>query len=137
MKKSNKIIIGVLFFIVFSIVKTVVGDWKYNFFEELFSDLMIVVIISFFMMIIPLIYILIKRKNRDVKKIRNVCAANSILLGGIIFIRSLVTILTYEEKYITSFDVVGFAKITLVCGIIISVIYYCINYMIFCSKGSE
>lgn len=137
MKKSNKIIIGVLFFIVFCIVKTVVGNWKYNFFEELFPELIILGIISIIMMIFPFIYVLIKRKNRDVNKIRNVCVANSILLGGIIFIRSLVTILTYEEKYVTSFPVLDFAKIILVCSVIISVIYYCINYMIFCSKGSE
>lgn len=137
MKKSSKIIVGILFFIVFCIVKTVVGNWKYDFFEELFPELMIVVIISFFMMIIPLCYVLIKRKNRNVKKIRNVCVVNSILLEGFVFIRSLVTIFTYEEKYITSFDVIGFAKIILVCSFIISAIYFCINYIIFCSKGSE
>ena len=82
MKNKTKKIVGFsLLFIILIVIKLFLGGtYLYHFWEELIPEILVLLIVSFILMIVPLIFKLINRKRIEYKKGKIVCLFNSLIL---------------------------------------------------------
>lgn len=133
--KYKNILVGLLLFDVFAILKLFLGgeSFRYFFTEELIPLLIIFGIISFIMMIIPFLYRIINRKKLEHKKGIIICFINSLGLPILASIPNIITILNNNNYQDTgySYDPVILAKGLIILYLIFGEIYYFINYLLF------
>ena len=82
MNNKTKNIVGFsLLFIILIVIKLFLGGtYLYHFWEELIPDILVLLIVSFILMIVPLIFKLVNRKRIEYKKGKIVCLFNSLIL---------------------------------------------------------
>ena len=131
--KTKKIIGFILLLIMLVILKLFLGGpYIYHFWEELISEIIVLLIISFILMIVPLIFKVKNKKRIEYKKGKRICMLNSIILLILFSVPNLITILkgTNNAKQM-SIDPVSFSKALVSVFCIISIIYYFINMCFF------
>ena len=136
------IIASILLFIVLIIIKIVLGGFNfYNILEELPAYCIILILMSLFMMIIPTILRIRNKKKFEHKKGIKICLYNSLIIYILSLINSITLIIresTNKNRYMMSFDTVGFAKQLIFVFLGISIIYYFINYLFYVeSRGNN
>jgi membrane protease YdiL (CAAX protease family) len=131
--KSKRIIGFVLLLINLVIIKLFLGGkYLYHFWEELIPELLVLLIVSFILMIVPLIFRLVNKKRLEYKKGKIICLFNSLILFIVFSIPNLLTILKGNNNAeIMSIDPISFSKSLIIVYIIIAIIYYFINMCFF------
>ncbi len=131
--KIKKIIAFSLLFIMLIIIKLFLGGpYLYHFWEELVPEIIVLLIISFILMIVPLIFKLINKKRIEYKKGKKICLFNSIILFMLFSIPNLLTILKNDEfNQAMTIDPISFAKSLILIYFVIAIIYYFINMCFF------
>ena len=134
--KYKNLLAGILLFDVFAILKLFFGGPKFdNFFRtELMPLLIIFGVISLVMMIIPGIYKLIKRNNVEHKKGIMLCLINSFILTILAVIPNVIIVLNKDQDTGMSYDPIAFSKGLIIMFLILGIIYYFINYLLFVEK---
>lgn len=108
------------------------GKYLYHFWEELIPEILVLLIVSFILMIVPLIFKLVNKKRLEYKKGKVICLFNSIILFIMFSIPNLLTILKgNNNNEVMSIDPVSFSKSLILVYCIIAVIYYFINMCFF------
>ena len=127
--KSKKIIGFSLLLINLIIIKLFLGGtYLYHFWEELIPEILVLLIISFILMIVPLIFKLVNKKRLEYKKGKVICLFNSLILFILFSIPNLLTILKGNNNNgAMSINPVSFSKALILVYFIIAVIYYFIN----------
>ncbi len=130
--KKRIIITSVLLVFLLVILKLFLGGpYLYNLLEELIPIIIILGIISIIMMLIPSIF-WIKNKNKITwKKGIKVCFLNSLIIYILTIIPCINTIIATDNTQVMSFDPVTFARALLVIYLIIAIIYFFINMLLF------
>lgn len=134
MSYKRKRIVGFsLLFLVLIINKIFLGGIYFDYLlEEIPIYLSILFVISFYLMIVPLIYRLIIKKRIEYKKGKKICLINSIILFILFSIPKLFFILKGNiSTEIMSIDIVSFFKSLIINFFIIAIIYYFINMCFF------
>jgi len=131
--KSKRIIGFVLLLINLVIIKLFLGGkYLYHFWEELIPELLVLLLVSFILMIVPLIFRLVNKKRLEYKKGKIICLFNSLILFIVFSIPNLLTILKGNNNAeIMSIDPISFSKSLIIVYIIIAIIYYFINMCFF------
>ena len=133
---SNKIkrIIGFsLLLINLVIIKLFLGGkYLYHFWEELIPEILVLLIISFILMIVPLIFKLVNKKRLEYKKGKVICLFNSLILFILFSIPNLLIILKgNSNNEVMSIDPISFSKSLILVYCMIAIIYYFINMCFF------
>ncbi len=134
MNNKTKNIVGFsLLFIILIVIKLFLGGtYLYHFWEELIPDILVLLIVSFILMIVPLIFKLVNRKRIEYKKGKIVCLFNSLILFILFSIPNLLTILKGNKNTeVMSIDPISFSKSLILVYCIIAIIYYFINMCFF------
>ena len=131
--KTKKIIGFILLLINLIIIKLFLGG-KYlnNFWEELIPEILVLIIVSFILMIVPLIFKLVSKKRIEYKKGKIICCLNSFILFILFSIPNLLTILKGNNNTgAMSIDPISFSKQLILIYFIVAVVYYFINMCFF------
>ena len=131
--KTKKIIGFILLLINLIIIKLFLGG-KYlnNFWEELIPEILVLIIVSFILMIVPLIFKLVSKKRIEYKKGKIICYLNSFILFILFSIPNLLTILKGNNNTgVMSIDPISFSKQLILIYFIVAVVYYFINMCFF------
>lgn len=133
---TNKIkrIIGFsLLFIMLIIIKLFFGGtYLDDFWEELIPEILLVLIISFILMIVPLIFRLISKNRINYKKGRIICVSNSLVLFILFSIPNLISILKGNDNTrVMTIDPITFSKQLILIYFVSAIIYYVINMCFF------
>ena len=130
-KKAIKVLL--LLFIVFIIIKLfLAGPYLYHFWEELLPIIIILTLVSSIMMILPIIFRLVNKKNLDYVKGTKVCLLNSLIIFIVFSIPNILNILKGpNHNEVMSFDPTSFSKKLIIVYLFIAVIYYFINILLF------
>ena len=108
------------------------GKYLYHFWEELIPEILVLLIVSFILMIVPLIFKLVNKKRLEYKKGKVICLFNSLILFIMFSIPNLLTILKGNNtNEVMSIDPVSFSKSLILVYCIIAIIYYFINMCFF------
>lgn len=108
------------------------GPYLYHFWEELIPEIFVLLIISFILMIVPLIFKLVNKKRIEYKKGRIICFFNSLILLILFSIPNLLTILKGSKNTeVMSIDPISFSKSLILVYCIVAIIYYFINMCFF------
>ena len=108
------------------------GKYLYHFWEELIPEILVLLIVSFILMIVPLIFKLVNKKRLEYKKGKVICLFNSLILFIMFSIPNLLTILKgNNNNEVMSIDPVSFSKSLILVYCIIAIIYYFINMCFF------
>jgi membrane protease YdiL (CAAX protease family) len=108
------------------------GKYLYHFWEELIPEILVLLIVSFILMIVPLIFKLVNKKRLEYKKGKVICLFNSLILFIVFSIPNLLTILKgSNNNEIMSIDPVSFSSSLILVYCIIAIIYYFINMCFF------
>lgn len=131
--KTKKIIGFSLLLIVLIIIKLFLGGtYLYHFWEELIPEILVLLIISFILMIVPLISKLVNKKRLEYKKGKVICLFNSLILFVIFSIPNLLTVLKGNNNTeAMSIDPISFSKSLIIVYCIIAIIYYFVNMCFF------
>ena len=97
--------------------------------EELPELIILLTIISFIMMIVPLIFKLKNKQLLDNLKGKKICFFNSIILFVLFSIPNISTIMKgpIDNGMVNSLDPISFAKDLLIIYFVIAILYYFIN----------
>ena len=108
------------------------GKYLYHFWEELIPEILVLLIVSFILMIVPLIFKLVNKKRLEYKKGKVICLFNSLILFIMFSIPNLLTILKgNNNNEVMSIDPVSLSKSLILVYCIIAIIYYFINMCFF------
>ena len=131
--KTKKIIGFSLLLIILIVIKLFLdGPDLYNFGEELIPEILILLIVSFILMIVPLIFKLVNKKRIEYKRGKIICLFNSLILLIVFSIPNLLTILKGAKNTETmTIDPIYFSKSLILIYCIIAIIYYFINMCFF------
>lgn len=134
MNNKKKITLAILLLITLLMILKLFlgGPYLYNLLEELISITIILNIISLIMMIVPFILSLKNKSRLEYKKGKKVCFTNSLIIYLLSTIPFLNTIIKGNDNtQVLSFDPVVFAKQLIIIFLIIAIIYYFINMLLF------
>ena len=130
--KKKNITVAILLIILLIILKLFLGGpYLYNLLEELVSIFIILILISIIMMLIPLIFRLKNKKKISYKKGIKLCFLNSLVIYIVSVIPCINNIINTDIEVMMSFDPITFAKQLVIIFLIISIIYFFINKLIF------
>lgn len=136
MKKNKKLkTIILLLIILFIMLKLFLGGpYLYNFLEEAISLLIIIGIISIILMFIPSIFRIKNKQKLEYKKGKKIY---SIFIYIISIIPCIKTIIKNKNIETMSFNPILFAKQLIIIFLIIAIIYYFINMIIFTKEKKK
>ena len=139
MKKNKKLkTIILLLIILFIMLKLFLGGpYLYNFLEEAISLLIIIGIISIILMFITSIFRIKNKQKLEYKKGKKICLINSIFIYIISIIPCIKTIIKNKNIETMSFNPILFAKQLIIIFLIIAIIYYFINMIIFTKEKKK
>ena len=130
--KTKKIIGYCLLLVNLVVIKLFMGGtYLYHFWEELIPEIIVLLIVSFILIIVSLIFKLKNKKRLEYKKGRNICLLNSLILFVIFSIPNLLNILKDNNMAVMSVDPDAFSKLLILVFGIIAVFYYFINMCFF------
>ena len=108
------------------------GTYLYHFWEDLITEFLILLIISFILMIVPFIFKLVNKKRLEYKIGKIICLVNSFTLFILFSIPNILTILNGNDNTeIMSMDPVAFSKELILIYCIMAVNYFFINMCFF------
>lgn len=108
------------------------GPHLYHFWEELLPIIIILTLVSTIMMILPIIFRLVNKKNLDYVKGAKVCLLNSLIMYIVFSLPNINNILKgTNHNEVVSFDSTSFSKQLIIVYLFIAVIYYFINILLF------
>ena len=108
------------------------GKYLYHFFEELIPEILVLIIVSFILMIVPLIFKLVSKHRIEYKKGKIICCLNSFILFILFSVPNLLTILKANNNTeMMSIDPIYFYKKLILIYFIIAIVYYFINMCFF------
>lgn len=134
MSNKKKRIVGylLLVFVLVGLKLFLGGPYLYNFWEELISVLLCLLIVSFILMIVPFILKLVNKKRFEYYKGKKICFFNSVILFVVFSVPNFLKILEGSTGFeMMSIDPVTFAKVLIKVYFIIAIIYYFINMCFF------
>lgn len=131
--KIKRIVGFSLLFIIIIVIKLFLGGtYLYHFWEELIPEILVLLIVSFILMIVPLIFKLVNRNRIEYKKGKIICLFNSLILFILFSTPNLLTILKGNKNTeVMSIDPIFFSKSLILVYCIIAIIYYFINMCFF------
>lgn len=100
--------------------------------KEPVPNVLVLIIVSFILMIVPLIFKLVSKKRIEYKKGKIICCLNSFILFILFSIPNLLTILKGNNNTgAMSIDPISFSKQLILIYFIVAVVYYFINMCFF------
>ena len=138
MLKINKKVIGIsLLVIIFLIILSFFNGFCFDI-SGIISSLLLTLFISIIWMIVPMIFRIKFREKIEDKRGVKLCIANSIVISSIIIAYCIILIVKYQQIDETiSFSPKTFAVELIPITILLSIIYYFINYLFFVERKQQ